>query len=197
MTATLARRRLLGAAGPSVQWCLVSDDAVAPDTKDWTWVLDRPCPQCGLDAGTVPAEEVGRRIAGALPRWERALGRGDVARRPSPGAWSPLEYSCHVRDVCRVMLGRLEAMLTQDGPVFADWDQDEAAVAGRYGEADPADVARQLAAAGAAVAAAFDAVVPAERDRAGERSDGARFTVTTLGRYTLHELVHHLWDVRG
>jgi hypothetical protein len=22
---------------------------IIPDTKDWTWVLDRPCPECGLD----------------------------------------------------------------------------------------------------------------------------------------------------
>jgi hypothetical protein len=22
---------------------------IVPDTKDWTWVLDRPCPECGLD----------------------------------------------------------------------------------------------------------------------------------------------------
>lgn len=168
-----------------------------PDVKDWTWVLERPCPECGLDPAAVPAVEVGRRIAGALPPWRGVLGRADVARRPGPGTWSPLEYACHVRDVCHVMHGRLEAMLTQDGPVFADWDQDEAAVAARYGEADPARVARELASAGTALAAAFDAVGPAERDRAGERSDGARFTVTTLGRYTLHELVHHTWDVRG
>src|SRR5262249_56070169 len=24
-----------------------------PDDKDWTWVLDRPCPACHFDAGTV------------------------------------------------------------------------------------------------------------------------------------------------
>lgn len=24
--------------------------AIEPDTKDWTWVLDRPCPECGFEA---------------------------------------------------------------------------------------------------------------------------------------------------
>jgi hypothetical protein len=24
---------------------------ILPDTKDWTWVLDRPCPECDYDAG--------------------------------------------------------------------------------------------------------------------------------------------------
>jgi hypothetical protein len=22
---------------------------IVPDTKDWTWVLRRPCPECGFD----------------------------------------------------------------------------------------------------------------------------------------------------
>jgi hypothetical protein len=29
----------------------------------------------------------------------------------------------------------------------------------------------------------------------GTRSDGARFNVETLGRYLLHDVVHHLVDV--
>ena len=24
-------------------------DAITPDTKDWTWVLERTCPECGFD----------------------------------------------------------------------------------------------------------------------------------------------------
>ena len=27
--------------------------AIDPDVKDWTWVLERPCPECGLDASAV------------------------------------------------------------------------------------------------------------------------------------------------
>lgn len=23
-------------------------DQIVPDTKDWTWVLERPCPECGV-----------------------------------------------------------------------------------------------------------------------------------------------------
>ena len=32
-------------------------------------------------------------------------------------------------------------------------------------------------------------------DRSGRRSDGARFTVASLGRYHLHDVEHHLYDV--
>ena len=70
------------------------------------------------------------------------LARPDAARRPEPSTWSPLEYACHVRDVCRLFEQRLRLMLTQDAPTFDNWDQDETAVADRYGEQDPATVAR-------------------------------------------------------
>ena len=36
-----------------------------PDTKDWTWVLDRPCPDCGFDASSVSASDVADRLRAA------------------------------------------------------------------------------------------------------------------------------------
>ena len=30
-----------------------TDDMIEPDTKDWTWVIARPCPECGFDPSTV------------------------------------------------------------------------------------------------------------------------------------------------
>lgn len=168
---------------------------IAPDTKDWTWVLTRPCPQCGFDAPGVAPEDLGDRLRDLLPRWQDVLARRDADERPDVATWSPLEYACHVRDVCRLMRTRLDAVLHDDDPVFADWDQD-AAAAGYAGSA-PSDVASELADAGTALAAALDAVRPEERDRPGRRSDGAAFTATSLGRYALHEVAHHTWDVRG
>jgi hypothetical protein len=35
---------------------------IAPDTKDWTWVLERACPECGFDARAFPREEAGRMV---------------------------------------------------------------------------------------------------------------------------------------
>jgi hypothetical protein len=29
---------------------------IEPDTKDWTWVLRRPCLECGLDTQSFPRE---------------------------------------------------------------------------------------------------------------------------------------------
>ena len=31
---------------------------IVPDDKDWTWVLQRPCPECGFDASALAPEGV-------------------------------------------------------------------------------------------------------------------------------------------
>ena len=31
----------------------VTPDSIERDTKDWTWVLSRPCVECGFDAAAV------------------------------------------------------------------------------------------------------------------------------------------------
>ena len=171
--------------------------AITPDTKDWTWVLREPCPECGLAAGDIDPTTVGDRVRAALPRWEEALGREDARDRPDDHTWSPLEYACHVRDVFRVFAGRAGLMLEHDDPEFENWDQDETAVADHYDTQDPADVAPQLVEAGERVADVFDAVPADAWSRTGRRSDGSSFTVATLGQYFIHDIEHHLHDVQA
>ncbi|HMM94253.1 DinB family protein [Phycicoccus sp.] len=171
------------------------DAAVESDTRDWTWVLERPCPDCGFEAAAVPADDVARLVLAATDPWPQVLASPDATRRPDPATWSPLEYACHVRDVCRLFDERLALLLTEDDPTFANWDQDETAVADRYGEQDPATVAGEVATAAAALATRFAGVEDVAWSRTATRSDGSRFTTLTLGRYGLHDLVHHLHDV--
>jgi hypothetical protein len=168
---------------------------IVPDTKDWTWVLRDPCPECGYDATTVDRADLGARIRASAAPWAAVLARPDAAERPSPGTWSPLEYACHVRDVHRIFVVRLAAMLEQETPHFANWDQDATAVEDRYAEQDPPTVAEEVAQSGEAVAARFDAVAEDQWELNGVRSDGSVFTVETLGQYLLHDLEHHVWDV--
>ena len=87
-------------------------------------------------------------------------------------------------------------MLAEDGPNFANWDQDATAVEDRYDQADPAVVNAELVEAGASLAAAFDAVAGDQWSRTGFRSDGVAFTIETFARYFLHDPVHHVHDVR-
>jgi hypothetical protein len=167
---------------------------VIPDTKNWTWVLERRCDDCGCDAKLVGDDEIGLRVLEAA----RVLAQHATGTaRPRPDVWSPLEYACHVRDTCRVFLGRLGRMLTEDDPAFENWDQDATAVQDDYGSQDPDVVAREVVEAATALATAYADVPSDAWGRTGRRSDGARFTVRTLGQYLVHDPVHHVWDVTG
>jgi hypothetical protein len=171
---------------------------IVPDGKDWTWVLDRPCPECGLDTRNISGPQVPTLLRANASEWVAELaGRADAKDRPRPDAWSALEYACHVRDVFRIYRYRLGLMLEQDDPAFPNWDQDETALADRYGEQDPAAVSTELAEAAEDLAAAFDEVPDGAWVRTGTRSDGAHFTVETFARYFIHDPVHHLYDVTG
>jgi hypothetical protein len=161
-------------------------------------VLQRPCPECGLDTQSFGRDEIGAMVRASAASWHRLLtAAGDPRRRPAPAKWSALEYACHVRDVLRLYEERLALMLTQDGPRFANWDQDATAVQDNYAAQDPAVVAAELTTAAGIIAAHFDSVTGAQWQRTGTRSDGAHFTIETFARYFVHDPVHHLHDVTG
>jgi len=104
--------------------------AIVPDDKDWTWVLERPCSECGFDAATVDPRAVGSMIRTNARAWVGVLDAADaeLRQRPTPDRWSTLEYAAHVRDVHRLYLYRLLLMLDTDDPLFPNWDQEETAV---------------------------------------------------------------------
>jgi hypothetical protein len=167
---------------------------ITPDTKDWTWVLDRPCPECGLDTSTFGHDDIPAMLRANAAAWQELLTRPDVRERPDPATWSPLEYAAHVRDVCRVYAERLDLMLTQDAPHYPNWDQDATAVEDRYAEQDPATVAKELTAAANHLADRFAEVEGDQWHRTGSRGDGAHFTVDSIARYFIHDPIHHLHD---
>lgn len=169
--------------------------AITPDTKDWTWVLERVCPECGFDVRNYPKEETGRLIRENASKWNELMAHPIVAQRPADDVWSGLEYGCHVRDVFGLYDRRLAMMIDEDDPLYPNWDQDETAVRERYGEQDPERVAAELGRAANKLADRFDALGADEWERTGTRSDGARFTVETFARYLVHDPVHHVHDV--
>ncbi|MGB7104717.1 MAG: DinB family protein, partial [Acidimicrobiales bacterium] len=164
-------------------------------TKDWTWVLERPCDECGFNAKDYPHDSYGSTIRAHAQQWVEVLGRPDVRDRPREDKWSALEYGCHVRDVHRTMDGRLRRMLDEDDPVFPNWDQDETALEERYEFQEPEVVGGELLEAATRHADRFDSVEDSQWTRPGTRSNGSRFTVETIGAYGLHDVEHHLWDV--
>jgi hypothetical protein len=173
----------------------ISGMAIEPDTKDWTWVLSRPCAECGFDASTWARADVAGGIRANALEWAPVLARRDVASRGDPTRWSDLEYACHVRDVLRIFELRLSLMLEQVDPVFENWDQDATAIADDYLAQDPLHVAGELARAATVLSARYDGVLGEQWSRCGTRSNGSEFTVETLAIYGLHDPIHHLWDV--
>lgn len=165
------------------------------DPRDWTFVLEAGCPECGYELHD-PAL-TGERLRAGVPRWAEVLGRSDVARRPSAHVWSPLEYAGHSRDLIAVLGERVEAMLETTGPTFSDYDGEAEAVRQRFWAHDPEEVAREIAAATERTTSVLRRVTGEDWERVGMRGDGRPFTVTDLCRYLLHDVEHHLHDVDG
>lgn len=170
--------------------------AIEPETKNWTWVLERACEECGFDTQSFPPEKIGELSRQSAEPWPAFLAHPNVRLRPSEDTWSALEYGCHVRDVFRLGSYRLGRMLNEEDPQFANWDQDETAVAEHYDSQDPAEVAVALMAEATVYADLFDMVSADQWKRPGMRSDGSPFTVESFGRYILHDPMHHILDVR-
>ncbi len=171
-------------------------EEIVPETKDWTWVLDRRCPECGLVSSDLEVASLPGLLKESALRFGDAMRHvGDVRLRPDPRTWSVLEYACHVRDVHRVFAERLRAMLAADRPTFANWDQDATAVESAYATQDPVEVEVELLEAAAEVAALYAGVTAEQEDRSGLRSNGSEFTVRALGQYHLHDVLHHLHDI--
>lgn len=174
-------------------------DATPPpaesDSRDWTVVVDDGCPECGY-APHDPAL-TGERLRAAAARWSAVLERSDVAERPAPRVWSPLEYASHSRDLVRVLGERVTVMLEEEGAPFADYDGEAEAVRQRFWAGDPAEVARQIPELTETTVAVLARVRGEDWERTGLRGDGHPFTVTELARYLLHDVEHHLHDVDG
>lgn len=173
----------------------------APDHKDWTWVLDEPCGQCGFQASAVEPEQVAALMRANAAGFRSALSRGAmVSQRPPvpPGQsarWSALEYGAHVRDVYALAAERITRMLKKKAPTFQNWDQNAAAIDKGYRNEDPDRVSYALAVNAGKTADLLDRVRGDQWQRAGMRSDGAGFTLASFAVYMLHDVTHHLWDV--
>lgn len=170
-------------------------DEIIPDDKNWTWVLEKPCGDCGFDSSVFDVKRTGDAIRDQAVRWATVLHQDDAITRPRPGVWSPLEYGCHVRDVFKKFDERVQLMISQIDPHFENWDQDKTAIDDDYASQVPATVAQQLNEAAESLASSFDSVTLEQWQRRGFRSDGSVFTVESLARYLMHDPIHHLWDV--
>jgi hypothetical protein len=60
---------------------------IVPDDRDWTWVVERACPECGFDASVCAPTDVAELVIGNVVDWERLLADGAIRPgRRSDGA---------------------------------------------------------------------------------------------------------------
>ena len=157
------------------------------------------CDECGFTYTTLAGEELPRRLRTAGPRFAAALaGVPDPRRRPAPAVWSPLEYTRHVRDVLRVQGERLALALRTDDPEFAPMGREERVTLDAYNDQDPPTVLAELAQAADDLAGAFGALGPSQWSRTGIYNwpTVESRSILWLGRHTMHEVEHHLLDLR-
>lgn len=167
---------------------------IQPDTRDWADVLETGCAECGF-AGDEATSAAPGYVAGSAEKWDEVLARPDADRRRQPDRWSDVEYAAHVRDILDLFRERTQLIVSQQAPTLPNFDGDAVALESDYQHQNPAEVAVALRAAALAYAAELAQVTDDEWERTGHRSDGREFTITSLTRYGLHELRHHLQDV--
>jgi len=122
----------------------------------------------------------------------------DTRSRRTPTVWSPLEYACHVRDMLLVQRERVLLARRENRPDCVPMGRDERGDHDGYAEQNPEDVARQLTDAGML----FTNVLRRLPESAWNRTvlyhypEPADRTLRWVALHTLHEVHHHLLDIR-
>ncbi|MGP4113440.1 DinB family protein [Streptomyces sp. 4N509B] len=158
------------------------------------------CAACGFAYDLAQAPDVSglaRRHADDYARLLRAEPSA-LRQRPAADVWSPLEYACHVRDVLLVQRERVLAARRRDTPVAEPMGRDERVEHDGYADQAPADVARQLRDAAGLFGGALDRLSAADWERTLIYSypEPEERSLRWLAVHTLHELRHHLLDMR-
>lgn len=170
---------------------------------DYSRVQYTGCPMCGRDISDVSAADLPAALVDVARRWGAWLqtvvdhpgGAEELCARPEPETWSAIEYACHVRDILALFTRRTIQTVIEDLPEYGWWDHEGEAELGNYLEQDPVAVATDMLANAQEFA---DALLVLKGDawlRRGTRG-GTVFTVLGLGRFALHEAVHHLQDAQ-
>jgi hypothetical protein len=119
--------------------------------------------------------------------------------RPQPDTWSALEYTCHVRDVLLVQRDRTVLAVVETNPGFARMSRDERVAVARYDAHPPPQVVGQLGMAAELCATVFEGLTPDQwcRPLIYNYPTPAPRDIAWLARNTVHEVEHHLGDIRS
>ncbi len=169
--------------------------AAPPYDDDWE------CGECGYRYDALSRDALPRALVGIGDQFSQLLTEvpsETLQRHPVPGAWSPLEYACHVRDVLVVQCGRIRQALEEHAPRFDTMRPEQRVTEQAYNQQQPNRVANELVEAAQALAGRLEGLTDREWRRGGYYNwpaDRLR-TIEWIARHTVHEGRHHLLDVQ-
>lgn len=163
--------------------------------------MQQRCEECGHTYDLAAANEAGDNIrAGAaeLAQLLTATEKSTLAQRTAPELWSPLEYCCHVRDVLLTQRERVLLARRVDVPESVPMGRDERVAHEGYADQDPVEVAEEVTMAARLLANALARLDAADWELRlvynwPERTER---TLRWVAAHTLHEVRHHLLDIR-
>jgi len=131
----------------------------------------------------MPREARLTRLARTPAELSAALhGRTDLARRPAPDAWAPVEVICHLRDTEEWFLLRVRMALAMDEPPFPRNNPDRWAVERQYLRHDAAVALASFGRSRAELSEVFAGLAEAAWARGGVHLD-------SRGRRTIDEFL--------
>lgn len=157
------------------------------------------CAECGFTYDEDSATDVPRVLTVEVAELASIMtAGGDVRARRAAAVWSPLEYGCHVRDVLLVQRERVLLARRVERPECVPMGRDERVAHDGYADQEPADVARQLTDAAMLFANVLARLTDSDWRRTVEYRypEPAERSLRWLAVHTLHEVRHHLVDVR-
>jgi hypothetical protein len=122
----------------------------------------------------------------------------DPSTRRAPAVWSPLEYACHVRDMLLVQRERVLLARRANRPDCTPMGRDERVEHDGYADQAPADVARQLTDAATLFTNVLHRLPAPDWNRTVlyRYPEPTERTLHWVALHTLHEVQHHLLDIR-
>jgi hypothetical protein len=118
-----------------------------------------------------------------------------LAERPAPYVWSVLEYSSHVRDVLLNQREGILVALVEETPTKQKMYREVRVDLGMYAGESAAEVVRGLQLASELFVRTFGVLNAEQLSRTMTYAGQVR-TLAWIGAQAVHEVEHHLADVR-
>jgi len=162
--------------------------------------MDR-CAECGYHYDDDTARHAARAIRDGTAEVVAIIEdpSHELRTRRQPQTWSPLEYACHLRDMLLVQRERILTARRTHRPVATPMGRDDRVDHDGYAEQEPADVARQLVDAALMFGNVLNRLDDADWARVlvyPYPEPGAERTLRWVALHSLHEIRHHLLDIR-